>query len=1123
MGTLPAVPGYEIESELGRGGMGVVYKALQIALNRTVALKMILSGEHARPADVVRFLAEAEVVAAIQHPHVVQVFETGQAQGRPYLALEYLPGGSLADRVRSAPLDPREAARVVAELADAVSHAHDRGVIHRDLKPENVLFTAAGIAKVTDFGLAKRVEIGDGLTLPGAVMGTPAYVSPEQARGDTAAINPSSDVYSLGAILYRLVTGRPPFQASTAWETLRQVASADPVPPRRLLPALPRDFDTICLKCLEKDPARRYPSAAALEEDLQRFLDGRPVAARPVGFAERAAKWSRRNPGVAGLLAALAVVFLLGFAGVTWGLLKAEARGRELARANEELAGALTDLTKSHDDLAKAETETKQRATEAETQGYFSDVALAQQLWRSNDLRGMREAMARCPRHLRQWEWHYLDRLSRPTREVIPTGPGVSALAYSPDGRLLGYLLANKEFVLREVAAGRDVLRLSVKDGAYNLGAVVFDPTGQRVAFTTGRSVRLLELPSGRVIASYAIAGKFEDRALGFAPDGSLLAVRVREDREKWTPTLVRVVEVPSEKIRTAIDLPAAEGWGCCGAALAPDASRLAVAFSNSVFQLSRSPEPERPANLRVWEVGSGKLVRRADAGRDMIAAPVFSPDGRSVAFGRAGPFVGELDLDTDELPRVFPGPAPGLRTFGYTPDGFLLAGGLDGVVRARDRLSTAEVFAWRGAPGSIRALAVTPDGNEAAAGTGDPLGPSGGLVRWPGGNPEATIRRGWVGPPRERGAIHAVSPDGRRFAGYYVDTSQPNLSPHRLVLGEVSSPHETVLDPDGTMIATFLPDGTLAYQKLQGNQPVRLVDPGGRPVGELALATERREFWPVAMSASPDGRTLAMVGLNFRRAKSDLPIGHELRVLAWNLADRRLTADRSVTFTEFGHEVGRVPSVGQVGFDRAGRRLAIPMRVPGGKDPDTTPEQCGVLLVWDIQTGAVVLRRDTPFPLYAAGFDHEDRPAVGGGTRYEGRVLVWEPADAREVLSVRGHTGPILALGFGPGGRMVTGGEDRAVKVWDAGRGRELLTLTGHTRRVTSVGFTTDGRAIYSATGHRDTASMDLDLIISEHKIPVEVRLWGDRPDGPNVSAFPRRGNTPQIVPPTLSAIRVR
>jgi len=305
---LPIVAGYKLLGVLGRGGAGIVYKALHCRLNRTVALKMLADGAWAGSEGLERFLREAETVAGLHHPNIVQLYDAGGRQGRAYFTMELIDGGSLAQRLRGARQPSREAAALVATVAEAVQAAHAGRVVHRDLKPSNILLTSDGTPKVTDFGLARWMEPGPALTLTGAAVGTPSYMAPEQARGETHTVGPSADVYSLGAILYELITGQPPFRGETAAQTRLQVIAQEPVPPSRLNAAVPRDLETICLKCLEKDASRRYGSAAALAEDLQRFCRDEPVTARRAGAGERLVKWCRRRPGAA---TALLAAFLL--------------------------------------------------------------------------------------------------------------------------------------------------------------------------------------------------------------------------------------------------------------------------------------------------------------------------------------------------------------------------------------------------------------------------------------------------------------------------------------------------------------------------------------------------------------------------------------------------------------------------------------------------------------------------------------------------------------------------------------------------------------------------------------------------------------------------------------------
>jgi eukaryotic-like serine/threonine-protein kinase len=315
----PNVHGYEILGELGRGGMGVVYKARQLRLNRIVALKMILSGDHASPDAGMRFQAEAESVARLHHPHIVQIFAYGDSDGRPYFEMEYVAGGSLAARLDGTPRPPHESARLVETLARAIHEAHRLGIVHRDLKPANILLTADGVPKIADFGLAKLLDVANGPSGT-QIVGSPSYMAPEQAGQSSSSVGPAADVYSLGAILYELLAGRPPFQAATVLETLTQLRLDEPISPARLRPKLPRDLVTICVKCLAKEPSRRYASSIELADDLKRFQSGQTILARPVGRLERVVRWCRREP----LVASLAVALVAGLIGVAMQWLRAE-------------------------------------------------------------------------------------------------------------------------------------------------------------------------------------------------------------------------------------------------------------------------------------------------------------------------------------------------------------------------------------------------------------------------------------------------------------------------------------------------------------------------------------------------------------------------------------------------------------------------------------------------------------------------------------------------------------------------------------------------------------------------------------------------------------------------------
>ena len=409
--ALPEVPGYDVLEELGRGGMGVVYKARQQELKRLVALKMVLGSARLDPDRLARFRREAEAVAQLQHPHIVQIHEIGTLEGHPYFALEYIAGGSLDQQLRGQPQPPREAAALVEKLAQAMQAAHARGIIHRDLKPANILLTlsrapqarapdspaaavdsparASGarlnesIPKITDFGLAKQLDAEDGQTRTGEIVGTPSYMAPEQAAGQSKVIGPGTDLYALGAVLYEMLTGRPPFQGPTPMETVLQVLHNEPVPPSRLQPKLPPDLETICLKCLAKEPGRRYLSAEALAADLRRFLENRPILARPTGRLERTWRWCRRNPGLAGL----AGLLLLAVVGLAVGFVLLWRSYDQLAQAQHQTQAALAAEGKRRQQ-ARA-------ALDAMTSKVIDDLLAGQQQLKDTDKAFLREGLAR--------------------------------------------------------------------------------------------------------------------------------------------------------------------------------------------------------------------------------------------------------------------------------------------------------------------------------------------------------------------------------------------------------------------------------------------------------------------------------------------------------------------------------------------------------------------------------------------------------------------------------------------------------------------------------------------------------------------------------------------------------
>ncbi len=418
--ALPQIPGYDVEAVVGSGGMGIVFKARQLALDRPVAIKMLLGGAFAGGQELARFHREAEALAGLRHPNIVQVYDAGEAGGHAYFAMEFIEGGTLAQQLSATPQAANWAAELIATLARAVEFAHRSGILHRDLKPANVMLTADGTPKIADFGLALTVDDETRVTVSGARMGTPSYMAPEQALGKTKAIGPAVDVYALGAVLYELLTGRPPFKGNSAADTERQVIAFEPTPPSRWNDKIPRDLETICLKCLQKTASRRYASAQALADDLERFLTHRPIFARPVGWAERGLRWAQRNRGLAAALSGVAALLLF----LAAGSLIVAAHFERLAREKGQLADDKGRLANEKETARQEAVDAQQREGKlrlfAETQSeelrrnlYTAQMNLAGQAATSQGgLARVQELLSVTEKQqadLRNWEWYYLN------------------------------------------------------------------------------------------------------------------------------------------------------------------------------------------------------------------------------------------------------------------------------------------------------------------------------------------------------------------------------------------------------------------------------------------------------------------------------------------------------------------------------------------------------------------------------------------------------------------------------------------------------------------------------------------------------------------------------------------
>ena len=652
---------YEILGELGHGGMGVVYKACHGRLRRVVALKMLPGGEFASDCYRARFLAEAEAVARLQHPNIVQIFDFGEwrdtAEGQPipYFTLEYVDGGNLNTRLGGKPQPPDRAAEWLLTLARAVHYAHGQGIVHRDLKPSNVLVTTEGQLKLCDFGVAKVLRDSTDQTLGGLLVGTPEYMAPEQASGHARDAGPAADVYALGSILYAMLTGRPPFQSASMLDTLEQVRSHEPVPPRRLQPSVPHDMQTICLKCLQKDPRRRYASAAALAEDLDRFLAHRPILARPTTLLELTWKWARRRPTEAVLVSAIAATAILGFALVVWQWRRAETKAAAEAAANLRAQQARRISLEQQAELALRQGLTL--CDEGEVKQGLLWLGRSLQLGTS----AQTEKLDRPIRiNIAAWE----DRLCRPRASRRLGGP-IAELAFSPDGRSLVAIAGNAAVRISNAAEiGRPMAAEPVTTAR----------PARRIAFVPrGEGLLAIADDDGRVTFWDPAAHRTAGAALVHPPGRSIVAMVATPDGRRLITCcddgLIRRWDVSTGK-RVGGTLEHGTGAGDRTLALSPDGRMLISGGEDGMV-------------LR-WDLATGRRIdppMRHDSavtaialGRDRLSIITGTRDGRLHVWDPEGVRISELRSQGTSV--------TGLEV---SPDGETFAAAAGGVIRLWD------------------------------------------------------------------------------------------------------------------------------------------------------------------------------------------------------------------------------------------------------------------------------------------------------------------------------------------------------------------------------------------------------------------------------------------------------
>jgi WD40 repeat protein len=973
---------YELLEEIARGGMGVVFKARQKSLNRLVALKVILSGQLASEADVQRFRNEAEAAALMDHPGIVPIYEVGQWQpeggGRPvpYFSMKLVEGGSLAGQMARFTGDLRAAVALMAKVARAVHYAHQRGILHRDLKPANILLDEHGAPLVTDFGLAKRVEGDANLTQSGAILGTANYMAPEQAQGKAAGLTTAADVHGLGAILYELLTGRPPFQADNVLDTLLRLRTEKALSPRSLNPRVDADLETICLKCLEKEPAARYGSAAALADDLERWLGGEVIQARRASLGVRLLKWARRKPTLAGLvvLLVLTVVLTLVGAGTLLQLRQTEQERDRAEEARQEEAKARDEAEQSQQRAQQQQARAEAAEKLAQRRLYVNGIMRAHFEWLGQDRIRAAQALEECPASLRHWEWHYLKRLCGENRVFRGhTGP-VRSVCFSPDGKRLASASgvwdlqdqqwSSGEVKVRDAQTGQEVF--SLKGGA---GSICFSPDGTRLASNSqDGTVKVWDARTGQQLLTFR--GSVNSIAsICFSPDGKRLASASSSDDRR-----VKVWDAQTGQQLLAT-------WGHTQAVtsvcFSPDSKLLASGSWDTTVQ--------------VWDAQTGQELLTLKGHTQAVTSVCFSPDGKRLASAGDDQTVRLWDAQTGQELLTLKGHTAQVSSVCFRPDGKRLASAsLDRTVLVWDAAGRPPVRSFEGHTDAVTSVCFSPDGQLLASTADDQA-----VKIWQAqtGQHLLTIK----GDVREV----SFSPDGTRLAGasrdrkgktetgvkvWMTQTGQEVLALKGLLREHVYS---VAFSPDGKRIASGSWDHTVKVWDVQtGGQVLTLPAPHG-------VADFDGSHIANGLCFSPDGSRLATVSLDSVKVW-DAQTGRQLFSF---LGDRDIPTN--------------------VCISPDGKRLAT-----AGQDRS--------IQVWDLQTGQEVLSlRGHTGDVYHVCFSADGKRLASAGT--DKTVKVWDAETGQELLSLT-TPAEVRCVCFSPDGNRLAGAcADKTVKLWDA------------------------------------------------------------------------------------------
>ena len=1003
---------YELLEEVARGGMGIVYRARQTQINRFVALKVMAAGVFAAPDFVERFRTEAEAVASLHHPNIVPIYEVGEVEGHPFFSMRFLEGGSLSQRISNpkSQISDREAAGLLAKLARAVHFAHQRGILHRDIKPGNVLLDAKGEPHLTDFGLAKLVENDSTLTRTVAMLGTPSYMSPEQARGEAKQLTTAVDVYGLGAIFYELLTGQPPFAGGTTMETVRQVLDKDPRRPSVIRPGIDRDLETVCLKCLEKDPARRYSSAEAVAADLERWQRDEPILARPQSGLYVFGKLVRRHKGGTAALGAIMLMIIAGAVFSSWQAevqraLRAKAEANERA-AQDAQAQATAQQKKAEAEMQRAE----EQLARAEWLLYASKLMMAQ-----NDFDSANGALAlhylsECPEKLRGWEWRHLWNRFNARLTLAGHARPVSSVAFSADGQRIVTGSQDKTAKVWNATTGEQLLTL--KGGKGDIYGAALSPDGQRIVTAGGMAgsgivpgeAKVWDASTGRHLLDLK-GHNYSVFSAAFSPDGKRIVTAASE--RSYQSGEVKVWDASSgEELLT---LPYTESVRCV--AFSPDGQRIVTGSM---------------AQVKVWDAATGKELLTLKGHTSTIFSVRFSPEGRRIVSTSWDKTARVWDASTGREILAFKGHDNWVTSAEFSPDGKRIAtGSWDKTIKIWDAQTAQEILTLKGHEAQVRSVAFSPDGKRVVTCSDDRT-----ARVWDaeGGQEIPTLK----GHAAYVTSI-AFSPDGKRLVTGSRDgtvkvwdrTTRREVRSLLYKSGpvEVATVWCVAVSPDGHRIAAGGMDKTARVWDAE--------------TGQQLLVLEHNTNAVLSIAFSPDGKRIA-AGIGWYGEPAPRP--GEVKI--WDAATGQL-------------------------------KLALPHPLPAwslafssdGKRIVTGSAMVGEVKLWDAVTGQEIFaRKGHRGGVGGVAFSPDGQRIVSGG--YDHTAKMWDANTGQELFTLKGHTDHLLSVAFSPDGqRIVTGSEDQTVKVWETSTGLEVFSFKGQTKPVRSVAFSPDGQWIVTGS----------------------------------------------------------